>query len=205
MTKLLDNSNKKRFKYDKPIDFPPHITTQIWDYVTEDMIPGVHDYYMISNQGLVYNRRAERLMSISPNSHGYACVHLSGTFGSITYPVHRLVGLKFVYNPNPSIYTFINHINGNKMDPRAENLEWVTPKLNTAHAIRTGLFDPQKQSKLTIEQRNEIRDLLALKKYSCRQIAEMTGTKKSIVSHMRYGETWTNEGEIERYSIKNNF
>ena len=198
----MKKNNIKRFKYDRAMDFPPYADIQIWSYITDFMISGIHDYYMVSNYGLVYNRREERLMSISPNSHGYACVHLSGTFGSATIPIHKLVGLAFVYNPDPLNNTFINHINGNKMDPRAENLEWVTPKMNTRHAIQTGLFDPKKQSKLTKEDRDKVRELLSMKKYSCREISEILGVSKSIVSHIRYGECWTDEESVEQYSLR---
>ena len=187
---------KARFDMKKiPMDFPPYIQEQQWAYVTEDMIPGIHNYYMVSDQGLVYNRREERLMSISPNSHGYSCVHLSGEFGAITYPIHRLVGMAFVQNPNPEEYKFINHINGNKTDPRAENLEWVTPKMNTMHAIKTGLMNPSSCSSLTKEQRDQIRDLIFNERLSCRKISEITGISKSIVSHIRYKETWQEETE----------
>jgi len=41
--------------------------------------------------------------------------------------------------PPPSPKHVANHINGNKHDNRAENLEWVTQSENIYHAYRTGL------------------------------------------------------------------
>lgn len=42
--------------------------------------------------------------------------------------VARMVATTFV--PNPNNYDFINHKNGNKLDNRAENLEWVSSHEN---------------------------------------------------------------------------
>ncbi len=53
--------------------------------------------------------------------------------------VHRLVAFAFIENKYPYVNKIINHKDGNKLNNNVENIEWVTYRQNTAHALRTGL------------------------------------------------------------------
>lgn len=67
--------------------------------------------------------------------------YLSIGRGSKNYLVHRLIALAFC--PKKQGKDYVNHIDGNPSNNKVSNLEWVTPKENIQHAVRTGL---QKQS-----------------------------------------------------------
>ena len=54
-----------------------------------------------------------------------------------TLLVARLVAMSFL--PLPEEKLTVNHINGNSMDNRVENLEWCTIGDNIRHAFETGL------------------------------------------------------------------
>ena len=60
--------------------------------------------------------------------------------------VARLVAITFLGKPTKNANT-VNHINGNRLDNRVENLEWLSIGDNLRHAFDTGLM-PQKKIKL---------------------------------------------------------
>ena len=51
----------------------------------------------------------------------------------------RLVALYFVENPNPLEYDIVNHIDGDKLNNNASNLEWCNISMNTQHAYDNNL------------------------------------------------------------------
>jgi len=60
------------------------------------------------------------------HSAGYAVLQFT-QFGKIkTYYMHKLLAEQFVKKPNLKKKLFVRMINGNKLDCRIENFEWVT-------------------------------------------------------------------------------
>ena len=67
-----------------------------------------------------------REVNPSNNGLGYLQVNLSGI--RVPQLVHRLVAKAFITNPENK--PTVDHINGNKLDNRVENLRWVSHKEN---------------------------------------------------------------------------
>lgn len=67
----------------------------------------------------------------------YAHVHGRGK----DYNVHRLVAELFVPNPEPGIYNCVNHKDFNRLNNRAENLEWCTQAMNLEWSRENGRMD----------------------------------------------------------------
>lgn len=106
-------------------------------------VAGFPDYEVSSLGGIrpVVARFKKNKNGLVQYMHGnYATIGLrcreTGLHKTLT--VHRLVATAFV--PNPEKMPCVNHKDGNKLNNIRENLEWVTYKQNTAHAIDKGLF-----------------------------------------------------------------
>lgn len=80
-----------------------------------------------------------RVLKSRLKKNGYLTVDLSKEQQVKTVSVHRLVAQAFCEKENEE-QNVVNHINANKLDNRAANLEWVTSKENKSHAIKNGLY-----------------------------------------------------------------
>lgn len=98
------------------------------------------DRYCIQkdNRGEKYNHIYKgKVLKQFINKNGYFQVQLSYQYKSIPKRVHRLMAEAFI--PNPNNYPCVNHIDGNKLNNKLENLEWCTHKHNNREARRLGL------------------------------------------------------------------
>lgn len=112
-------------------------------------IPGFDNAYEISNFGRVRSLDRERLCKnryggfslrkdkgkmITPtgNGNGYLIVGLRKNGKRENKYVHRLVAEAFYKNPKS--LSVVNHLNFNKLDNRATNLEWSTQRENVRYS-----------------------------------------------------------------------
>lgn len=105
-------------------------------------IEGFEGRYEVSDEGNVRSLLGIEPKLMKPGMHnsGYLYVILSvGDGTSKNVLVHRLVAEAFV--PNPENKPDVNHKDGNKQNPCAYNLEWVTKSENMYHAYSSGIRD----------------------------------------------------------------
>lgn len=119
---------------------------EVWKDIT-----GYEGLYQISNLGRVksfWNTKEKILMNLKDN-FGYLKVCLCKDGKKKQFKVHKLVAEAYI--PNIENKKEVNHINGNKADNRAENLEWCTRSENMKHAYKNGLQKPTEKQKQAIK------------------------------------------------------
>ena len=109
-------------------------------------IKGYDGLYQVSNKGRIKsfycnkcihgnikNVNRTRILEPFDNGSGYLVVGLTKNKKRKNYYIHRLVADAFIENKDNK--EEVNHIDFNKKNNSLENLEWVTSRENSIHAI----------------------------------------------------------------------
>lgn len=159
--------------------------------------------YEVSQFGRIRNTRMgiPRVPPINRH-HGYRYITVWNPTSKkgITHYLHRLVAKAFLVRPEGK--TEVNHIDGDKTNCDATNLEWVTHKQNIAHAIhvlkrhgsihlaRTYRGESHHKSKLNWEKVRAIRQAYHVDKVTLKKLADAYGVSVTSIHKIVTGKCW---------------
>ena len=177
-------------------------------------IAGYEGLYQVSNLGRVRSldrvvecidsirRYKGRMMKQHRKQNGYMECTVQKPGHRKQYLVHRLVAQAFI--PNPDNLPEVNHLDENKANNRADNLEWVTQAENNAYGI--GYINRSKNAsegsiKSTARpvQKYSLDGKLLAEYYSAMEAGRKNGCKQSGISECCNGKQKTAYGYIWRY------
>lgn len=147
----------------------------------------------VSRCGLVLNNESSTsfIMSSRVMNEGYERIQYTVNGKLIYRNVHRLVALAWVENDDPDNKLFVNHIDGNKLNNNADNLEWVTHRENIIHAVKTGLRVSKGKKNTSKEKIKAIRET-DISTTSYRKLAKKYNINKTTAKKIYNWETFKN-------------
>ncbi len=104
--------------------------------------------------------REETIIKGHITSNGYPGVSLYKDGLKHDKYIHRLIGKQFI--PNPENKPQINHKDGDKLNNRLDNLEWVTDQENKQHAYGIGLKKRGEGNVLAKLSKKDVKNIIKL-------------------------------------------
>ena len=137
--------------------------------------PRLEPRYYISNYGRVKNINSGCLLTTSSNLDGYATVYFCGkTHDCVGMLVHRLVALAFLGQPGEN-QTHVDHIDGDPLNNKSDNLRWVSPLENMRNPITRARVYKATQSHAKCRQHMIICDQFPDKLFTAKELAQLVG------------------------------
>lgn len=179
--------------------------------------------YTVTTKGDVYSLDygrhgvKKKLKPCKNQDTGYMYVNIYYKKKLYRKSIHRLVAEAFI--PIPEKYVMngltkddleVNHKNGDKTKNNMRNLEWVTGKDNTEHAISHGLRkvhygEHATDAKITEYTARKICQMLESNTVGVREISTQLQISPSIVSNIKHKKAWlavSKEYNIDNHDIK---
>lgn len=165
-------------------------------------IPGYEGRYQITPSGIirslvqanaheggVKNRDVPLIRKHHLNTSGYPHIRLQKDSIGASICVHILVAKTFI--PNPNNLPEVNHIDGDKLNNRVENLEWCTSHNNQLHAYQTGLKRRLKleENPKAILNREKVLEIFN-STLTHRELAIKYGVSRTTIGQVKYGLSW---------------
>lgn len=142
--------------------------------------------YDIRENGEIVNKHNGHVVKPQVNGKRYLRVSI----GKKLQFVHRLVAEQYV--PNPENKPQVNHIDGNKFNNAASNLEWVTNQENRDHAVKNNLIVKGEDSPLSKITQADVDYIREHTEFNSTELAHQFNLSPSHIRSIRRGVSWKN-------------
>lgn len=163
-------------------------------------IKGYEGIYKASKEGKIFScpkdkGRWKKSRFLKPwlIGNGYEMVMLYKNGKAKKFLVHRLIAQTFI--PNKNNQPEVDHKNGNRLDNRSCNLEWVSSHKNKLRAWDLHLYDNLVGSKHHLSKLNEsdiaqIREMVNVQGITQKKISEQFNVSPMTISLIISRKTW---------------
>ena len=123
------------------------------------------------------------------DKNGYLYFLCNG--GKARFFTHRAVALCFVNNPDSSKCKEVDHLDNNRANPSADNLEWVTHGENVRRAAARGSYSGERNSHAILNKYEVIFIRKAIKTGVTRKmLSQQFGVSRYTIADIMSGKTW---------------
>lgn len=168
----------------------------------KNYFPELYSRYYLEDTGILYTDYGTKRMSDNAIQNGYIVNSFYGKHYRKDMKRHWLVAKLFLPAPTNE-QSQINHIDGNKLNNSALNLEWCTSKENIDHAWAHNLAHARhgKEINFTKLTEKQVLEIVELLKDGMKQkdIAKLYNVHKATISEIKLGHNWawlTNSGKV---------
>ncbi len=157
-------------------------------------IKGFEGLYEVSNFGRIKSLISCIYLKSFNSGDSYRSVGLRKEGVKHTTLVHTLVGKHFISNPNN--LPELNHLDFDRANNRADNLEWVTHGDNIRYSYINGnrigaKGEDNPKAKHTNESVLKIRELYKTGNYTQNELASMFNDKRNNIAKIILRERWS--------------
>lgn len=180
------------------------------------VIEGIPTNYSITSFGRLYSVFNNKIQFIKPTKDdgGYYKFDLhfiddDGNQQRDSIMAERLVAMAFIPNPDPSVYTEVNHIKGNeKWNNNVTNLEWCDHSYNMQDAYDNNLHRKGEDNVLSVYTNDQIIrvcELLEENEKTLLDITNITGVAQYTILQIRNHKKWKHISKnynVGTYNVK---
>jgi hypothetical protein len=177
------------------------MVTEIIDILNKKLelwkpIKHYEECYQISSLGRVKSMHKKPYKILKETLRAeYMGIQLNNNGKGKTFSIHRLVAIAFIKNDD--ITKIVNHKDGNKLNNNILNLEWITYKENSKHALTNNLIIPKC---IKVNQYSKDKKTLIKTFNSVKEAMDLTGISDSKICMVCKGKRNHTGGYFWKYT-----